>query len=154
MRQRRALGPIGTATRVVLGSVLLGIVAWGALRTGRPAGLVLGLVGFPAVLLAWRWLHARRQPARLQAIGPVGTAVNCAAGLVVYLIGLTVPALWFTSDALLAFYGMSMLLAAVRGYAGCEVLSVSNWVLRRDDQVGCIVLSPIDHLEGRTRPAA
>jgi len=53
-----------------------------------------------------------------------------------YLTGWYVPVLWFTSDALLAFYGVSMLLAAVRGYAGCEVLAVSNWILRRDDRVG------------------
>ncbi|MGH7862504.1 MAG: hypothetical protein ACREOS_09730, partial [Candidatus Dormibacteraceae bacterium] len=53
----------------------------------------------------------------------------------------------FTSGAALVFYGASMLLAAARGYSGCEVLAVSNWVLRRDDQVGCMVLSPIDRLE-------
>jgi hypothetical protein len=57
------------------------------------------------------------------------------------------PPLSFTSDAALVFYGASMLLAAMRGYGGCEVLAVSNWLLHRDDQVGCMVLSPIDHLE-------
>ena len=61
------------------------------------------------------------------------------------------PILWFTSDALLAFYGMSMLLAAVRGYAGCEVLAVSNWLLGRDDQLGCLVLSPLDRLDSDRR---
>lgn len=40
-----------------------------------------------------------------------------------------------------------MLLAAVRGYAGCEVLAVSNWLLRRDDQVGCAPFGPIDAVE-------
>ena len=59
------------------------------------------------------------------------------------------PPLSFTSDAALVFYGGSMLLAAVRGYAGCEVLAISNWALHRDDQVGCLVLSPVDHLERR-----
>jgi hypothetical protein len=54
------------------------------------------------------------------------------------------PGLSFTSDATLLFYGASMLLAAARGYAGCEVLAVSNWLLRRDDQVGCVVFGPID----------
>lgn len=34
---------------------------------------------------------------------------------------------------------------------GCEVLAVSNWLLSRDDQVGCTVFSPIDHLERRGR---
>jgi hypothetical protein len=40
-----------------------------------------------------------------------------------------------------------MWLAAARGYAGCEVLAVSNWLLRRDDQIGCAVFWPIDQLE-------
>jgi hypothetical protein len=44
-----------------------------------------------------------------------------------------------------------MLLAAVRGYRGCELLAVSNWLLRRDDQIGCVVFSPVDHMEGRLR---
>ena len=33
--------------------------------------------------------------------------------------------------------------------AGCEVLAISNWLLRRDDQVGCVVFSPIDAAEAR-----
>jgi hypothetical protein len=46
-------------------------------------------------------------------------------------------------------WGGSMLVAAVRGYAGCEVLAVSNWLLGRDDQVGCVPFWPIDTLEAR-----
>jgi hypothetical protein len=62
------------------------------------------------------------------------------------------PRLGFTSDAALLFYGASMLLAAARGYAGCEVLAVSNWLLRRDDQVGCVLFTPVDALtRGRRR---
>ncbi len=148
---RRAIGAMGSAVRAILGSVLLGSVAWGELRAGPRTGLVVGLLGFPALLLAWQWLRSRRESDQLRATGPVATAVNCAVGVAVYLAGWYVPVLWFTSDALLAFYGASMLLAAVRGYAGCEVLAVSNWLLRRDDQVGCIVLSSIDHLEARLR---
>lgn len=48
---------------------------------------------------------------------------------------------------------VSMLLAAVRGYAGCEVLAVSNWLLGRDDQLGRLVLSPIDRLDSERRRA-
>jgi hypothetical protein len=40
-----------------------------------------------------------------------------------------------------------MLLAAARGYAGCEVLAVFNWLLRRDDQVGCVLFAAVDQLE-------
>jgi hypothetical protein len=47
------------------------------------------------------------------------------------------------------FVGTSMLLATARGYAGCEVLAISNWLLRRDDQLGCIVFALVDLAESR-----
>ncbi len=34
----------------------------------------------------------------------------------------------------IVFYGASILLAAIRGHAGCEVMAASNCLLRRDDQ--------------------
>lgn len=146
----RRIGIIGTAARVVLGLVLVGSVIWGE-GSSRfvPASWVLGLLGFPAILLVWQWMRARRTPARFQATGPWGFALNIAIFLALYLTPFYARPLAFTSDAALLFYGSSMLLAAVRGYAGCEVLAISNWLLRRDDQVGCVVFAPIDHLENR-----
>jgi hypothetical protein len=44
-----------------------------------------------------------------------------------------------------------MLLAAARGCAGREVLAVSNRLLRRDDQAGCLVFSPLDAVERRAQ---
>ncbi len=61
------------------------------------------------------------------------------------------PPLSFLSAPTLVFHGASMLLAALRGYGGCKVLAVSNWILRRDDQVGCLVLGPVDHVERRLK---
>ena len=75
------------------------------------------------------------------------TALNMLIFFALVLTPWYAQPLSFTSGAALVFYGASMLLAAMRGYGGCEVLAVSNWLLRRDDQIGCMVLSPIDHLE-------
>ena len=36
-----------------------------------------------------------------------------------------------------------------RGYAGCESLAISNWLRRRDGQVGCLVFWPLDAVEVR-----
>jgi hypothetical protein len=33
------------------------------------------------------------------------------------------------------------------------VLAVPNWLLRRDDQVGCLVFAPVDALERRKAAA-
>jgi hypothetical protein len=139
--RQRSIGPLGTTARLVVGLALLGSVTWGHLARGfHPWSWALGLLGFPALLVAWQWLRARRTPARLEATGPVGHALNVAVFLVLYL--------WEpTSDATLIFYGASMLLAALRGYGGCEVLAVGNWLLGRDDQIGCALFWPIDRLE-------
>jgi hypothetical protein len=139
--RRRQIGPFGTTARIIVGTLLVGSVAQGHLTRGfHPSAWALGLLGFPAVLLGLQWLRARRTPTRLEATGPVAHALNLAVFLVLYL--------WEpTSDAALLFYGASMWLAALRGYAGCEVLAVPNWLLRRDDQIGCAVFWPIDQLE-------
>jgi hypothetical protein len=145
---RRAIGAAGTTARVLVGLGLLGSVAWGHLRDGfYPAPWQLGLVGFPAALLAWQWLRARRVPASLRATGPVGYLLNLAVFLALYLTPWYVPALKATSDAALLFYGASMLLVALRGDAGCEVLALPSVLLGRDDQVGCPAFAPIDQLE-------
>jgi len=126
------------------------VVSQGQLRTGFEApGVVLGLIGFPAVLLVSQWLRARRDSSRFEATGPVGTAINMVVFLALFLTPWYAKAFSFTSDAALLFYGASMLLAALRGYGGCEVLAISNWILGRDDQVGCFVLGPVDYLENR-----
>ena len=140
---QRSIGPLGTTARVLGGGLLVASVTWGHLDRGfHLSAWLLGLVGFPALLVAGQWLRARHTPTPMRATGPVAQVLNVAVFVVLYLLE---P----TSDAALLFYGASMWLAAARGYAGCEVLAVSNWLLRRDDQIGCALFWPIDQLEHR-----
>lgn len=78
---------------------------------------------------------------------PLSFALSLVLPLTLYLTGWLVPPLWFTSDATLIFVGASLLLAALRGSAGCEFLALSNWLLRRSDQLACAVFTPINSLE-------
>ncbi len=142
--QTRTIGPGGMLARVVVAAGLW----WLAFDDRR--GLtwfvaLLGLVVFPGVLLLAQGPRSRFSPAPLRATGPGGHAVNAAiiAGLLV------LPFPPDVADATALFYGASMLVAAWRGYAGCEVLAISNWLLRRDDQVGCPLFWPLDALEAR-----
>ncbi len=152
----RHIGAFGTLARVLVGTGLVASVVHGHVAgTFRPAPWLLALSGFPAlVLLAHGW-RARRAPGRFQLTGPLAQVMNIAAFLGLYFTPDYAPAVSPTSDAALLFYGASMLLAALRGYGGCEVLAVSNWLLDRDDQIGCLVFAPVDHLERRhgRRPA-
>ena len=158
--RRRQIGGIGTAARVVLGLafLVLGVtggrvsVMHGQVGIGfEPLSVAVGLVGFPAIVLASQWLRARVVPTSLQATGPGSTALNILVLAALLLTPWYAPPLSFTSVAALVFHGASMLLAALRGYSGCEVTAISNWILGRDDQVGCLVLSPVDDLERRLR---
>jgi hypothetical protein len=133
---------------------MAGVVVGHATGGWRPISWLLAVVVFPAVVLGVHWMRVRRGDPRLDATGPVGHGVNFAVFLALYLTPWYAPSLEATSDAALIFYGASMPLAAARGYAGCEVLAVSNWVLRRDDQVGCAVFTPIDGVEAAVRDDA
>ena len=70
----------------------------------------------------------------------------------VYFIGVLVAvSLWRGLDAAAASFivsiGLSMLLAALFRYGGCEVMTIPNLILRRNYVVFCLLFSPIDRLE-------
>jgi hypothetical protein len=142
----RAIGWLGTTARVLVGVALLalGIIANG--HWIRWWQLALGIVGMPAVTGVAQLLRLKFTSRRLDQTDHLAFCLNCAPWFV--LLGVA-P----TRDATMPFLGSSMLLAATRGDGGCESLAISNWLLRRDDQVGCLVFGPLDRLEAHRRTA-
>jgi hypothetical protein len=47
-----------------------------------------------------------------------------------------------------------MLVAVARRSGGCELTAISNAVLGRYDQVGCVLFAPLDLAESRVRRSA
>jgi hypothetical protein len=115
---------------MVAGAVVIGIGARDAF---------LGLLVFPLAVSAVVALRGRDAPP-LRLTGPEGCCLTCAIGAAAFIV---VPV------AALLFYGSSMLVAAMRGYTGCELFAVSNSVWRRDDQIACPVFQPVDVTEAR-----
>jgi hypothetical protein len=151
----RAIGPAGTVARILGGGWMVGSVIAAEISGGfTPLEWSLGLIVFPGVLFCAQWAWARHTQRRLHATGPIGHAATIGLFLALYLTPNYAHALEATSDAALIFFGASMLLAAARGYAGCELLAISNWLLRRDDQVGCVVYGPVDFAESQLRRAS
>jgi hypothetical protein len=147
---RRDIGPIGTVARLVAGLLLIGLIVYGQLVATKhftPAAWALGLLGFPALAFAGHGLRIRHNQAPFHETGPVSFLLSLALPLAVYVTGWIVPALGFLSDATMLFIGFSLLLAALRGSAGCEFLALSNWLLGRHDQIACAVFTPIDAWE-------
>jgi len=136
----REIGPWGTAARVfgggaaLIGAASIGIDTFDAL---------LGLVLFPLVSIGLLLLRGGDAPP-LRLAGAEWCCLNGAVGVVMFV---------FVPVAALLFIGSTMLLAAARGYGGCELFAVSNWLRRRDDQIACPVFSPIDATESRARQA-
>jgi hypothetical protein len=146
-RQRRDIGPAGTAIRVAGGLGLLYL----AVGAGAPSDWgvdwqdpVIGFLALPA-LTALLGLAARRyagHPVRFN--GPLGAALN-----VIVIVALVANP--YTGGGATLFYGATMLVAAWRGQAGCEATVLPNLILGRDDQIGCPTLSPIDAAEAHLR---
>ena len=146
----RAIAVSGTIGRVLLGLtfIYLAVTAFGVPEWELAwQGPVLGLIVFPAALLLFQAVRLRFTNEVLNATGGLAFCLNLAVGAVLFSID-------FTRGAALLFYGASLLLAAARGYAGCEILAITNWLLGRDDQVGCVVFSPIDEIEARITGSA
>jgi hypothetical protein len=141
----RRIGPLGTALRVTAALALLYLAGGAGLSWDVEwYDLVGGLVALPA-LSVLVGLAARRyagEPLRLT--GPVAHAINCVA-IVALLAN---PS---TGAAVSLFYAATLLVAAWRGQPGCEITVLPNWILRRDDRVGCPVFAPIDAREARQR---
>ncbi len=154
------IGPIGTMARLGIGLWLAGSVVYDQLATGFVpathsfASWALGLIGFPVLVLAYHWWRIRHNPAHFQDTSPLSIALGVALPLALYFTWWYAPAFSVTSDAVLLFVGGSMVLAALRGYAGCELLSFSNWLLRRYDQIACAFFTPIDYLDTYRLPGA
>lgn len=141
IHKARRIGPIGTATRLLAGAALLYLAlfngtAWGL--TWYDAALGLGV--FPTAMLAVGLAACRRKSGPIRLTGSAGTTLNCA----VIIALLANP---YTAGGAELFYGATLLVAAWRAQPGCEATVLSNWILGRDDQIGCPTFTPIDQAE-------
>lgn len=149
----RDIGSGATAARALVGTAL---VVLGLLTDPSWWDAAAAVVLYPvlAVLVARGMTGALRVGVvRAGDAGWTGRAAGASlvVGLAVVVLG---TALTFVSPvdgpSLYLFFGASMMLAAAKGYAGCEVLALPNLLLGRRDAVWCVLFSPLDRAE---RPA-
>jgi len=152
---RRRIGRVGAVSRVIvaLGLLYLALTNGGGLvYLTLPNGwlswglvwyeAVLGLIVLPGVMVG-AGLAARHFVGRpIHLTGQLGLVINTA--VIVALL-----ANRYTAGGAELFYGTTLLVAAWRAQPGCEATILSNLILRRDDQIGCPVFTPIDAIEAR-----
>ena len=138
----RQIGPVGTLARVCVGT---GLLIFGLTASPTVFELLVGFVVLPAAEMLVLYAIRPQGSEPVHLYGVLGYAANFGtAGLLL--------AVWTTPATL--FYGASVLLAVVKGYAGCEIFALSNFLRRRDDQLACAVFSPLDAIESRASSPA
>lgn len=141
----RRIGPIGTTTRLIVAAALFYLALFDSTSWRlRWYDIVLGLVVLPGLMLALALVARRRGTGPIRFTGAAGTMLNCA----VIVALLANP---YTAGGAALFYGATLLVAAWCAQPGCEATVISNWILGRDDQIGCPTFTPIDQLEARLR---
>ena len=143
----RQIGPVGTVARALSGLGLLYVAGGASIGSWaiEPQDAVIGLIALPALMIGLGLLARRYAGGPIRFTGPLGVAVNLAVILALVGNDFTGP------EGAAIFYGVTLLIAAWLGRAGCEATVISNLALGRDDQIGCPALTPIDAAEAHRR---
>jgi hypothetical protein len=150
----RDIGPIGTVSRAVGGLIAIAVPI--ALSGIGWWDVGAALVAFPLITMAFGALvtagYERFAPESLARRHSIcsGPACVLVAGVIAAAVALSIL-IPISGVAIWSFFGVSMLVAALRGYAGCEVLAIPNAITGRREQIGCVLYTPIDAAEARRR---
>lgn len=151
----RQIGPIGTLARTVGGAVAIALpialdgFGWWEAAVALVALPLVAVVAAPLLTSAFR----RLAPSALGSRHAICSLPGCS--LIAVMVGanaaLVAPTSANGNVTIWVWLGASMLLAAARGYGGCEVLAISNLITGRREQIGCLLYTPIDNAENRHR---
>lgn len=137
---RRAL-PVGRFLRLSLGT-WLGFAVWPFFRSAeatRIGAVVLVVVGLAAVYALLHALLSSRSTRRDRCLGAL---LALPPVLLVFLVGGVVGRV-----GAVGFLAVSLLVAAARADAGCEVMSIPSLVFGRRTPLMCLLFSPLDWVE-------
>jgi hypothetical protein len=148
----RAL-PVGRVLRLLLGVILMAdlIPIYGRLRVSFLFRTALLIV---AILAVYSVIHVLASHKILGLNSWLGTALALGLLVAVYLSGGRGGLILGRGEGQLAagtFLGASLLLAALRGDAGCELMSIPGALFNKRCRLPCVVFSPVDWLERKLR---
>jgi hypothetical protein len=151
----RALGPIGTAARAIAGGGLIvvpiashGLALWDAfaalvvlpaLSVALDRLITVGVARLAGVTGRLASDATRTWSVHLSAL----VLIAASATALTYVTPIDAGAIWL-------FFGVSLVVAAVRGDAGCEAVAIPNAILRRRERTGCVAFALVDSLEARS----
>ena len=133
--------PVGRILRFCLGALLV-VAVWPFFRSAqskRILGAVLIVVGLTIFYAVVHWLVSSYLPALNRWLGALLAVMPV---LLVFVFGGVLGQVGAAS-----FLAVSLLLAAIRADAGCEVMSIPSLALGRRTHLMCLLFSPLDWVE-------
>jgi hypothetical protein len=151
-KRERAL-PVGRFLRLLLGVILIAdlIPIYGRLRVPFLFRTALLTV---AILVVYSLMHMLALRRVLGLNSWLGTTLALVLLIAVYLAGGPGGLLLGRGEGQLAagtFLGISLLLAGIRGDAGCELMSIPSALFKKRCRLPCVVFTPLDRLEQKFR---
>jgi hypothetical protein len=151
--ETRRAPPVGRALRLLFGVALIVYVTpvYFRLPSQVFVGSLLLMLGLVVAYCAVHIVVARR----IVGLSPYFGAVLVHALLVALYVAGFFPAPVVGGGngqlAAITFLGISLVIAGVRGIAGCELMAIPDLFLRKDVELACLIFSPLDKLERRLR---
>ncbi|MGA9853742.1 MAG: hypothetical protein WBR29_00495 [Gammaproteobacteria bacterium] len=132
--------PVSRALRLVVGSWLLFETAVNIHRPDWKVALIVSCT-LVAVFFYYALLHLLIRKRRAVAIVLKGVLVVPVVVLIFATHVADIPL------GILAFFGVSLVVQALRGDRGCEVMTLPNLVFSRRADLPCLLFSPLDRFE-------
>ena len=153
-RELRRAPPAGRVLRVLLGLALIAYVTpvYFRVPTRVATGsllLIIGLIGIYSlidIVVARRIIIAFSPRAATLAVHGLLVALYVAGAFRLPIFGHGAGQL-----AAVAFLGISLVVAGMRGVPGCELMAIPDVFFRKGTELSCLVFSPLDRLERRLR---
>jgi hypothetical protein len=152
--RQRPLRPIGTAARAIAGGALIVVpIASGGLTVWDAFAALIVLPALSVSLDRLLGVGVSRFAEGTRRVGWDATRTWAVHVSALVLIVAIATALTFVTPidagAIWLFFGVSLVVTAVRGDAGCEALAIPNALFGRREQTGCLAFGIIDSLEAR-----
>lgn len=156
------MGPVGRVLRFLLGGYLLLLAVpyylfpglrvnfLGSTYSSNYSSVVLALTATLVFLVFYLLVH-RASTTIWRNINPwLGAAIANLPPLSIFIIS-GIFGFGFLQITVFTYVGLSMVLAGWRKDDGCEVMSPANAVIGKQTHFACVVFSPIDWAERKSR---
>lgn len=133
--------PVSRTLRLLLGGWLLFVTAVNIHRPDWKTALVVSCT-FVAVFIYYALLHRLVGQRQFKWVVVVKAVTILPVVAVLFALHITDIQL-----GILAFFGVSLVVQALRGDRGCEVMTLPTLVFRRPAHFPCLLFSPLDRFE-------